>query len=154
MISLILLLIYMIYAGVSVGITPTLSETYYRVKHKWAFTITLWAVAFSLLPTWLKYSPENCQFLAFIACAALCFVGASPAFKQEMDHKIHMGGLTACIVALAAWCISVRLWYVPVICAGLGGICSIIWRKYWGYIMECSAFATAYISVYIVQHLT
>lgn len=152
-ISLIFLLTYMIYVGVTVGITPTLSESFYRVKYKWAFTIALWGTGFTLLPEWLNYSDTNFQFLAFLACGALCFIGASPAFKESLSRQVHMGGLITCIITLMAWCICSGLWIIPTICVTAGLLLSLKFKQCWGYIMECSAFLTAYLSVFVSKYL-
>ena len=151
-VSLLILLSYMIYAGVTVGITPTLSETFYKVKQKWAFTVALDLTAFSLLPVWLEHSTENYQFLAFLACAALCFIGTSPAFKQGMDRKIHITSLVICILALMAWCILAKLWLIPIIALAIGIPLAIKFRQYAGYILECCAFVTAFASVIISKY--
>lgn len=150
-ISLIILLSYIIYVIAEVGITPTLSESFYRVKYKWLFTLALYGAGFTLLPEWLNIS-EDFQFLAFFACAALCFIGASPAFKEGLSRKIHIGGLIVCIITLLLWCILHHLIWVPIIAATIGGLLSLKFKNVWGFIMEAAAFATAYIVIAISKY--
>lgn len=94
------------------GIPSSISHTYYLLKDGgkkkdslWAsaFTLFCWAVAFTLLPFWLDLKANDADFLVFIACGALGFVGAAPAFREKFEHEIHNKGAWVCFLAAYAW---------------------------------------------------
>ena len=58
-------------------------------------------VVFCLAPVLLAVSKPATQFLAFISCAGLLFVGGCPLVKDKTDttYKIHMAGAVTCAIA-------------------------------------------------------
>lgn len=74
------------YVGVMIyrkGIPYSISDTYYSLEHKVWFGFSMIATALLLMPSILDRTPENFQFLAFLMCAGICFVGVAPNFKGE-----------------------------------------------------------------------
>ena len=73
---------YIAYALRTVGIPTSVSETYYLLricgKPAWLFQAAMMACALLLLPAWLELSSPHLQFLAFLCCGSLIFVGAAP----------------------------------------------------------------------------
>lgn len=54
------------------------------------FTATLFLMGFSLMPAWLEISEGTTyQFLSFLTCASILFVGATPNFLDKGVHIIH-----------------------------------------------------------------
>ena len=71
---------------------------------QWLWTAVIVAVVFLVAPTFIEKASPSTQFLAFIACAGLLFVGGAPLVKDKTDmaYKIHMAGAIACAVASQA----------------------------------------------------
>jgi hypothetical protein len=115
--SLIILLGYLIYVVAKFGIPKSISETFYLLgKQGWMFQVTLFSVAFLVVPTLIDRSSENTQFLAFLACAGLAFVGAAPLFKMELEGKVHYVSAAICCVGLVLWQVFNACWIIPLLC--------------------------------------
>ena len=82
------------------GVPSSLSATVFDlpVGWKWLWTIVIYAVCFLCVPYYVEVTEENTQFLAFIAIAALAFVGAAPLVKEKADlsYKVHCGAAVVC----------------------------------------------------------
>lgn len=48
-------------------------------------------------------TPEIYQFLAFLMCAGLCFVGVAPNFKNGLDRPIHIAGASIAGLCSQIW---------------------------------------------------
>lgn len=91
------------------GIPSSLSNTFYLIKEKsggkfkpYFFTLILWATAFLLMGPWIeRVNHQNLECLPFLGCAALCFVGAAPHFKEKSEKLIH--SYSAAMSAVAAY---------------------------------------------------
>ena len=82
-------------------IPPSLSASVFYLPRAGAI---LWlaviaAVVFALAPV-LIGTAQRAQFLAFLACAGLLFVGGCPLVKDKTDltYKIHIAGAITCAV--------------------------------------------------------
>ena len=86
------------------GVPSSLSASvfHFQQKDRWIWTVVIYSVCFfCLMPfdffpysvSYLDKVSENTQFLAFIAIAALAFVGAAPLVKDKTDlaYKVHCG---------------------------------------------------------------
>ena len=78
------------------------------------FPAMMGTMGFTLLPAWLELgemiSPwsTNLNVLAFFACAAICFVGAAPAFRSnKLEGTVHTAAAITAAVASLAWCLIV-----------------------------------------------
>lgn len=99
-------IIIALYVGAMIfklGIPYSISDTYYSLEHKFWFGFTMCATALLLMPAILERTPDNLQFLAFLMCAALCFVGVSPNFKKGLDRPVHITSTTICAVCSQLW---------------------------------------------------
>lgn len=116
-ISLIIMLSYLGLVLIRFGIPKSISETYYLLgKMGWLFQVTLFSVAFLVVPTLIDMSSEGTRFLAFLACAGLAFVGAAPLFKRKLDGKVHYISAAMCCGGLVLWQVFNACWVVPLIC--------------------------------------
>lgn len=100
------LAIILTYVGVMVkrnGIPYSISDTYYSLEHKIWFGFSMIGTAALLMPSILDRTPENYQFLAFLMCAGLCFVGAAPNFRQGLDRPIHIIATTIAALSSQIW---------------------------------------------------
>lgn len=82
------------------GIPPSLSASVFDLKQnmRWIWTVVLAAVCFLCVPTYIEKTGDNTQFLAFIAIAALAFVGGAPLVKDTKDiaYKVHCVAAVVC----------------------------------------------------------
>lgn len=103
--SLLIVAGFTVYAVKTIGYVPTcLSATYYLLpKHKVLFRIAMIAAGFLALPAWLEASPENWQFLAFLGCAGLVFIGAAPAFLDHFEGKVHYTATAIAAASAVLW---------------------------------------------------
>lgn len=85
------------------GIPYSISETYYKIKHKFWFAVATIGTAALLMPAILEVTPEQYQFLAFLACVGMIFTGAAPNFREGTERKIHIAGAAMCLVFSQLW---------------------------------------------------
>ncbi len=89
------------------GVPSSLSASVFDLpkSQRWIWTVVLYAVCFCVLVpfgsggvSFLDKVSENTQFLAFIAIAALAFVGAAPlvADKTDLAYKVHCVAAVVC----------------------------------------------------------
>lgn len=118
----IVILIYIVYNWESLrknkGYPETLSDTYY-LWPKWVFPTVMTLVGFCLLPTWLDATEgSNLQFLSFMSCVGLIFVGCVPDFRNDKNqYKIHVicGYLAAGAALLSLMFVLGNWWLFPII---------------------------------------
>jgi hypothetical protein len=115
--SLVIMFGYLAFVVAKFGIPKSISETYYLLgKMGWLFQVTLFSVAFLVVPTLIDRSGEGTRFLAFLSCMGLAFVGAAPLFKRKLDGKVHYISAAMCCGGLVLWQVFNACWVVPLIC--------------------------------------
>lgn len=88
-------LVYITYEAASnwknKGYPETLSDTYY-IWPNWVFPTVMGLVGFSMLPNWLDVTANSSlQFLSFLSCVGLIFVGSAPDYKNDKgQYNIHV----------------------------------------------------------------
>ena len=151
--SLFLLTMYIMYAVRVCGVPWSLSDTYYQLKKRnrpaWLFQAAMVVPAMLLIPVWIDCSNESFQFLAFLACGGLMFVGTAPLFKEEFQSKVHYVGTVASGLATILWGCFAGMWYLPTIAFPIAGLFILKYRK-WLFWAELAAFACAYVGVFII----
>ena len=88
------------------GILPSISESYYRLRYlqKSFFTMAMFGTGFPVV----MYSEGG---LMFFAGTAICFVGASPAFREDMTGAVHViGAIGGIVLGLVSLWIDYELW--------------------------------------------
>lgn len=85
------------------GIPYSISETYYKISHKFLFGATMVLTACLLMPAILEVTPDSYQFTAFLACVGLIMVGVAPNFREGIEKKIHTSGAVLCLVFSQVW---------------------------------------------------
>lgn len=150
--SLFLLTMYIMYAVRVCGVPWSLSDTYYQLKKRnrsaWLFQAAMAVPAMLLMPVWIECSSENTQFLAFLACGGLIFVGTAPLFKEEFQSKVHYAGTAIAGLTTILWVCFAGMWYLPVIAFFIAGIIMLRYRK-WLFWAEMAAFVCAYVGLLI-----
>lgn len=101
------------YVGVMIrrnGIPYSISDTYYSLEHKAWFGFSIISTALLLMPSILERTPESYQFLAFLMCAGLCFVGVAPNFKAGLDRPVHIVATTIAALCSQVWVVLTQPW--------------------------------------------
>lgn len=94
------------YVGVMIfrlGVPYSISDTYYSLEHKIWFGFSMIGTAVLLMPAILDRTPESYQFLAFLMCAGLCFVGVAPNFKAGLDRPVHIVATSIAALCSQVW---------------------------------------------------
>lgn len=103
-VSIALLLSYTI--GVCIkdkGIPYSISATYYSLKHKFWFGVSMMGGGMSLMPAILEMSKSNTEWAAFLACFGVVLVGFSPNFRDSFVYTVHMTGAVLCVLFSQVW---------------------------------------------------
>lgn len=97
------------------GIPQSVSDSYYLLPKKIRIPVFygwILLVAVPLMISWLEVSDgQSLQFLVFLACAGLCFVGAAGDYKQSLTKEVHVGGALVCVISSILWVfIYTKIW--------------------------------------------
>lgn len=122
-ISFLLLGGFLLLAAMRFGIPSMVSDVYYQLQgcvgsevigdkekrnYGWVFTAVMVASAILMLVSLLD-SGKGVQFLAFLGCAGLMFVGLAPRYLDSNEHAIHKAAAITAAVGCIGWCLSVNL---------------------------------------------
>lgn len=87
------------------GLPTSISATYYHTDAKWLMPVcTATAGILTLVPI-LEHTPEQYQFVAFFIVASILFVAFAPAFREELEGKVHSGAAIILGISAVAWLI-------------------------------------------------
>lgn len=151
--------IFVAYNAVAIaffGIPESLSNTYYLYKERFnkgfLFPAMMYLVVALMMPAWITMSEgSNFQFLAFLAPAAIAFVGTAPAFlASDLENKVH--SIAAFIAAACSllWVILVTpYWWTIIMFLVFVVVESIISKTYktsYVYWLEMVAFGATFTS--------
>lgn len=144
--SLAFLLIDVLIASVlKKGLVTCVSECWYHLR--WLHYALLLMAAIVMMPVMISHTPDNWQFLAFLACGALAFVASAPAYLEKFEGRVHSASAITCAACAIAWAFAV----IPAALIGCVLLTVAAFDKphrlLW---LELSAFATAYIGVIIM----
>ena len=114
---------YILFVVKKYGIQESVSNSYYKLPEnkRWVFTIALWMFAFPAIVLGVEHSG-----LAFLAGAGICFVGAAPAFKEDMEGTVHVVGALTGVIGGLLFMLVTGLWYVALITLALMGVVLLI----------------------------
>ena len=146
------------------GIPKSLSESFYLYDKKkkglgYIFTLFMFTMAFCLMPGWIEISEvwsswsHYLTFLAFLTSAAICFVGAAPAFRaNKLEGTVHEVSAKICAATALVWCFVVcwNIAYVPAIGAAIPAVygwVSKTWKTAQVYWLEMMAFSATFITI-------
>ena len=143
--AFIILLSYIIYAGVA----ESLSATYYKVKKPYLFQVALGLTGFLMMIYLLDMTAGKWyQFLSFFATSALIFVAFAPDYKRMLEGKVHTVNAYISAGSSVLLLVLMGFWYVPI----LPFLVSVFLIKKWGnktYWLEMGCFASIYLTVMI-----
>lgn len=132
--------IYVAYNAISLalfGVPESLSNTYYLWKERsnkgWLFPLMMYAVVALMMPAWITLSEgSDFQFLAFLAPAAIAFVGTAPAFKSDdLENVVHTtAAIVAAICSLAWVAVITPYWWIILVWFGFIALASVLTSSY------------------------
>lgn len=123
MISFLLLGGFLLLAAMRFGVPDMVSDVYYQLQgctgseiirgnrkrnYGWVFTLVMFVSSLLMLVSLLD-SGKGVQFLAFLGCAGLMFVGFAPRYLDNNEHAIHKAAAITAAVGCVGWCSSVNL---------------------------------------------
>ena len=98
------------------GFPESLSATYYQTK--WHFSALMFVSAIGLLPAWLDITEgHDLQFIAFLTCMGLMFVGTAPDYKNDsQEYKIHCtcAYIAVGLALIFLMCLSIGYYIIPI----------------------------------------
>lgn len=124
-ISFLLLGGFLLLAAMRFGVPAMVSDVYYQLQnctgseiigdkrkrnYGWVFTAVMVTCAVLMMVCMLD-TGKGVQFLAFIGCGGLMFVGLAPNYLDSDAHLIHKGGAIVAALGCIGWCLSV--YWVP-----------------------------------------
>lgn len=102
---------FLLLAAMRFGVPAMVSDVYYQLQKYnkgWIFSVILAVSALlTLIP--ILDSGKGIQFLAFLGCAGLIFVGFVPRYLDNTEHAIHKAAAIIAAVGCVGWCSSVNL---------------------------------------------
>lgn len=122
-ISFLLLAGFLLLAAVRFGVPSMVSCVYYQLQncagsevigdkekrnYGWVFTLVMFVSSLLMLVSLLD-SGKGIQFLAFLGCAGLMFVGVAPNYVDKDTFPIHKSGAIVAAIGCVGWCASVNL---------------------------------------------
>lgn len=151
--------IYVAYNAISLanfGVPRSLSMTYYLWKDKsnkgYVFQLMMFSVVAFIMPAWITMSEgSDFQFLAFLAPAAIAFVGAAPAFKKsDLENAVHQTSAYSAAAFSIAWIALVTpYWWMILVWVAIVALLSILTSTYksaYIYWLETVAFGATFSS--------
>lgn len=153
LITAVLFIFYNIFILWKFGIPESLSATSYLFKEKynqhWWFSLICVIIIIGLFPNWVTISTLNTQFLVFLSCCGILFIGASPFFLKGMEKPIHYISGIITTITFILWFI-LNGYYLWLIYIGITCIPFIIWKpKCFIYFIEIIAYIFAIIFLII-----
>lgn len=121
--AFLLLVGYLLLVALRFGIPDMVSDTYYQLqgctgseiapfKHPrnmgWVFSLLMVTVSFLMLICLLD-TGMGIQFLAFLGCAGLCFVGCAPNYYDRDACSVHKSAAIIAAAGSIGWCLSASI---------------------------------------------
>ena len=128
----------------NMGRPTMISEIYYGMGRSLLLPCLLVALALSFLPTMLDLGGQ--QWLAFLTCMGLAFVGAAPAYLSQGDRSVHKGAAILSAVAGTLWCMTMEPCVVAV-AALMAIIATLTDRRCWLFWCEVCAMSSVAVTV-------
>lgn len=123
----------------NMGRPTMISEIYYGTGRSLLMPCLLVALALSFLPTMLDLGGQ--QWLAFLTCMGLAFVGAAPAYLSQGERSVHKGAAIMSALAGTLWCLTMEPCVVSV-AAIMAVIASLADRRCWLFWCEVCAMSS------------
>ena len=128
----------------NMGRPTMISEIYYGTWRSLLMPCLLVALALSFLPLMLDLGGQ--QWLAFLTCMGLAFVGAAPAYLSQGERSVHKGAAILAAVAGTLWCLTMEPCVVAV-AALMAIIATLTDRRCWLFWCEVCAMSSVAVTV-------
>ena len=128
----------------NMGRPTMISEIYYGMGRSLLMLCLLVSLALSFLPTMLDLGGQ--QWLAFLTCMGLAFVGAAPAYLSQGERSVHKGAAILAAVAGTLWCLTMEPCVVAV-AALMAIIATLTDRRCWLFWFEVCAMSSVAVTV-------
>lgn len=128
----------------NMGRPTMISEIYYGMGRSLLMPCLLVALALSFLPTMLDLGGQ--QWLSFLTCMGLAFVGAAPAYLSQGERSVHKGAAILAAVAGTLWCMTMEPCVVAV-AALMAIIATLTDRRCWLFWCEVCAMSSVVATV-------
>lgn len=145
-IILLALALYVFSCCVARRVPTMLSEVYYLTDKDWLFPALMVTLGVSFLP--LMLSKGGLEWMAYLTCVGIVFVGAAPAYLDESQRTIHKCGAITSAIASVAWACSISA-LPTVLFAVLAAVLCICKRRYWLFVVECCAILNIVTTLFI-----
>lgn len=114
---------YLLLVALRFGIPNMVSDTYYQLQSCTGseiapfryprnmgriFSLLMVSVSLLMLISLLD-TGRGIQFLAFLGCAGLCFVGCAPNYYDREVYSVHKSAAIISAVGSIGWCLSVSI---------------------------------------------
>ena len=114
---------FLLLAAMRFGVPSMVSDVYYQLQgctgsevignkrkrnYGWLFTFVMVTCAVLMMVCMLD-TGKGVQFLAFLGCGGLAFVGCAPNYLGD-DSKVHKIAAIVAAVGCVGWCLSVCWW--------------------------------------------
>ena len=123
----------------NMGRPTMISEIYYGMGRSLLLPCLLVALALSFLPVMLDLGGQ--QWLAFLTCMGLSFVGAAPAYLSQGERSVHKGAAIMSALAGTLWCMTMEPCVVAV-AAIMAIIATLTDRRCWLFWCEVCAMSS------------
>ena len=123
----------------NMGRPTMISEIYYGTGRSLLMPCLMVALSLSFLPVMLDLGGQ--QWLAFLTCMGLAFVGAAPAYLSQGERPVHKGAAILAAVAGTLWCMTMEPCVVAV-AAIIAVIASLADRRCWLFWCEVCALSS------------
>lgn len=146
MFSILFVAVFLLYVVMETkGIPSSLSETFYTLGDDgWLFQMVMITVSIALAMPWLSVSSEYFQFLAFLSCGGLMFVGSAPCFRLPIHGFVHYTSAVVCCVCAVLWQILESLWDVTLLWTWVGGMLCLAMRDKWCWWVEIAVIGSLF----------
>lgn len=150
LVSFLIITFYLIWIVWRYGVQASISQTYYKIKHKPLFSFVLMFTAFPLIIL-------SSTALMFLGGSALFFVATAPAFMDDRHTKdVHLySAYAAVLFTTLSIIIDYNMWYMtlPLVILALAIVFKVVKisnRIWW---MEIIAFIQVYLTLLISKIL-
>lgn len=141
---------YIVYTMVEAhGIPESLSATYYQLGGRgWLFQAVMAGTGVLLLPVWLELTGEGRQWMAFLACGGLVFVGSAPCFRLELEGIVHYSAAVVCCACAVLWQMCEGLWDVTLFFGYVGFMLTLLWKDKYMWWLECAVIGSLFCNLF------
>lgn len=87
------------------GLPTSISATYYRTDAKWLMPVCTATAGILTLVPMMEHTPKQYQFVAFFIVASILFVAFAPAFREDLEGKVHSGAAIILGISAVVWLI-------------------------------------------------